>query len=443
MITRTVPISYAGVCAVALTCCVPVEQIEIPDNVQWLAYLAAHETSFDDSVRVGRLLPVEERLFAHRPGTDGWIVGFTTEDLSAAGMPVDSLRDANVRFKSACDFALPSPSWVQTFGGVSDLPTLTSDALGVDALCRTPTAESFMISSIELPDTSELRTMSFGVTDGGEPLFSLSDGRVLRIVDGRLESEGTVSDWLYSLTKVGETYFASAYRGLMSGRTLENLSVFATDPTLFYGHFVPLTDARAVYVESDGRRIAVIDANETGIDANVQFLQTEGGGSFRVVDQRVSVDEQGQVVAAGSDWSWRWNGTRFEHDLGIKKPFAFLESTPVFGDEIGALHTPVSSSPLESRVIANVTTVRSTQYFVPIKDIASYGGGAIVADQLGYLSWIDLSGTVVSIAHLINIPLRLYIVGDDIVVISQHVDSQIFYSGQDTNLTVHVLRRID
>ena len=430
----------ASVCAVALTCCVPVEQVEVPDQVQWLAYVPTSESErFETGVRTGRLLPVEDQLLANAPGVNGWIVGFTTEALVTAGMPVDSLRDATVRRKGGCDFALPSPSWVESLGDAGDVPALTSDALAPDSRCRVPTTESFRVVSIELDRTADLFISSFGRAGDGSPLFSLSDGVVYQVAGQRVRYVGSFGTPLFSLAETNAGYFATDGR-FLTGSAIETLVPRATASAPFFGHLVATNLTALAYVDVDGGRVAPID----GWLQDPPMIATGGGRRPAYFeDLQVIADGDGGIIAAGTGWSWRWDGVEFEHGLGIRKPFAVIDSTLVFGDDTGAIFAPVPASPQENRVIANVTEVRSTQYFVPIRAIVPYDGGAVVADELGYLTWFDLAGNVVQIAHLINKPKRVFVVGDDIVVISKDVDSQIFYSGVDTNVTVHILQRFD
>ena len=105
--------------------CVPVDPIEIPAEVEWIAWLGPSQEDLED----GRLMAVEDFDRIASPQSAGWLMGYSTEQLESVNHPPSGFVSARLLIAQDGDTLLPDALLSRPFFGVQDPPAVTTDWL--------------------------------------------------------------------------------------------------------------------------------------------------------------------------------------------------------------------------------------------------------------------------------------------------------------------------
>ena len=417
---------------VGLTACLPTESVRIPAGIDWV-------TAWSPDMQASEpLIAVEPGVQVDLPSGRGSLVGFTTEQLVDSGLNAEELEGAVLRAAGPCDPVAAEPTWV--YGADEALPVgvLTSDALPPLETCPTVDADSFSVGAYEIPDTVNVSNpIGVGRSAQGLPIIVLGDRRVFEVTPQNARFLGQApSDWVQSIFQTDTGFVAFDGNQLISGSSLETMTLVEDDQPY----------PSVLHRDETGRLLSISGAN--GINrinfGQIDSTQPQSTGQCFFSPIHVVEDEPERfVVASNRGWSWQSTpGGGPGLPMGLSRPFARLRDTFVVGDEQGNILDNAADVGGQ-HVIATVTSVRSTAIWAPIHALESYGTGVIAADELGYLSFVTGDGHVETLAHLLNRPMCLFRRGRDLIVVTQHVNAQIYYSGFRTNVTVFWLKHHD
>ena len=410
--------------------CVPIETVELPSDVDWVAWVS------DPPEAPIQLEPRPNEPLNIDPQQPQWLLGFSNDALQITGESGGVANPPQLRLTKPCETSALEPTW--SFGiQQSEPPPSVLLASQPPQRCEPLTRDSFVIRSFEIDQTVDARWLAFGMTSHGTPLLTIDDRKLYELGPEGPTDLGRFHETFYVFSVLkhesGYSVVASSelYTGLVPERlTKVNVGVLTPGRLYWSQKFGPL------YIPTDGNppvRLASLDANtETGsYSLFPPFLD-------------VAEDSDGNILATGPsrdgpDWSWRWNGENQERNIGLTQPIASVNGRTVFGLETGAILAPLRGNPTETNVIADVRSVRSSDYYAPILDLVAYQDGLVAGDSLGYLTWVDLDGQLAELAHIILEPKKMFIVGDDIIVVAKDVNAQFFYTDLRTNISIYVL----
>ena len=425
--------------ALVVSACVPVESIQIPDDVDWVAEWVpgASASAPVRSVREGEARPT--------PNEGSWLLGFTEAALTAAGLPPDAAEGIVLRPAQACDPALPAPSWVSTDDARTALGSLTSDALPPLEFCPTLDSDSFTETTSQIPNSLDTEIEGFGFTALGFPLIVLTDGRVFTLTLSLGEElNPTTTRTLAPLKSILETnwgVWALTDSQLTFGLSLESLQVI-DEPV------------SGIFFKNRRRDVFVVDRTGiTPLSLNPLAPVPRRFTGYCTFTPQVFEDESGRLIVGGADWSWRAEPDGTRTVLGLRRPFASLNGTLVYGNRTSEIVIPPDVPGAPEDIVADVGDARPplsdgegppSDVETPIFLLESYGRGVIAADDFGYLTYVTRDAPPVQIRHLINIPICMFRSGRDLIVVTKDSDAQ--FSGAEnfpTNVTISTLLHKD
>ena len=414
----------------ALISCLPVETVEIPGDVEWIASVV---DSSQDSVRLLHA-PSTPPLLINDRDTE-WLLGFSAEAFQGLDWSPTVTKHTRLRVAAPCEKTKLVPIWALAVRGSGEAPRLTNAEVKPRS-CEPIDRDSFTVQAFEVPDQfGRLSSrLGYGMSSSNIPLLVVDESLFELRANGP-NFIGSLGVWpVRSILKLDDSYMAIAGHDLYTGFSPRRLTNVDADRgaygVLFWSRrFGPL------YISSNGE--SVLRLRDIG----------EHPGDWTRARSEISVaeDDDGYIIAAGRDkdenWSWRWDGESLERNMGLHRPLASTNGLSVFGDVAGAIRTPHPVDSNSTRVIANVPSTRLSPFVPSIIDIAAYQGGFVAGDYLGYLTWIEASGKTVELAHIVHQPRKIFVSGDQIFVIAKDINEQPSHDRSSTNVLVYVLSR--
>ncbi len=425
----------AGLVTVVLcAACIPSRSIEVPGDVEWMVWVRSDsgaaprtQTGFD-----GRLAPAQP--FVYVDPSDGWLAGYSTAQLTAAGLMPGQIVGATVRLAASDEVVLPSPVWVHTRSGGGRLPPLTVDGL-VDDEDEPEVAPKFLVGAYQVEGTADRWITGTGAVDG-KPIVIMRGGRAyeLGLTSPRyfVELPARGAPFL-SIQSDDQGVVALSWSSLWTGPFITTLTETESS-TNWCGRCGILGVSEAfgpIFARSSGDWFFVLGANqriETGIDPRWSVNQAQLGQTA-----------SGVVLAAGSsEWNWQWDGTQVRSAGELRAPFALLGHRVLFR----VTHRTFRVMNLEFEEdgsfvkLTDPATFSSDGY---IDTMLPYDDGALVAGSLGRIRWLGATGKVAVVADVALRAYSMHRMGEHVLVVTQNRVSSADGSVSPTNVTVYVL----
>ena len=391
--------------AIIVGACVPVDTVEVPDGVDWVAAIGHAVGDLEE----GRLYSAREVDALGAPTAPAWLVGYSQAQVEQVGVSDTLLRRSILRWAEPSERSLPDPEWSVALAGATRRRPITTEWLLLDPpeIIGTP-QRSLRVDEIELrvPAGSGLyrSRIVVGSSDLGTPLVRLPGRMVARLTEDEVVLLGphNCEDGV-SIAEHQGVFWMTADRRLCTGTDVSALEVIdapVIDRCRYCG--VLQVDGRGNlwFVDADGRT-ALITFGFDGFDpptsvSSVPEVKAFVGGALLAESQR------GALTA----WSFlqRYDGTK--EDLFFWRAFAGVGDRVVYaaGATVYEAQPPNEERP-------QFATGTSSRDFESIIDMESYGGGILVLESTGHVSWVGQLGIGYDVTFFERKPTELVVVG--------------------------------
>lgn len=388
-----------------LGACLPVEEIVIPEGVDWFAYIGPTQPG----IETGRLYrPGETTLPASTAAATGWLLGYAEQDLVQSGIPQTILRRLILRPARDAEILVPSPVWSYALSGAGDVPGITIDEYANARPLLGSVGFPLNFTTIDLESDNvngDTPSTVVGRSDSGSLLLA-DQTHVYRITESQVGEIGVHNcSRPTSIAEVEGTFWLVSSHEVCRGAEISSLSVHLTaderycfDGTLYSDSILGL-----LYFSYRG-------ISRTSIKASGTYFAECPHPDLLV--KRMS----DHLIAA-----WPFRGTRtgpfgeFEY-LSIRRPFGISGESILFDGADGTLREfNENSTPLTTVL----TSGPAGRPFDQMTDILGFRGGAFVLQKHGRLSWVNSEGIAVDFMQLEHDAYDLRRVGDGFVMFAQ------------------------
>ena len=398
--------------------CVPVETIEVPDGIDWVAFLGTSGEPFEP----GRLYSARQAQTLVRTSTGGWLLGFSQGTLLNAQIPREAFGRVFIRSAGDRERPFPAPDWFQSFESSNEPPRITTDW----ALLPTPDLEletlpNFVATvshaAIDLPPENRY----------GHSLFRVSNQASLLLIDNAVLSVSLSGINLVGRHSCPNARTAARFKWPDSdilnyhlagpshycyGRDLNSLTATTSDDPSwsFDGAFFIAPGDQPLFITASG----VVQQRVIGFrEDESQQLSASNLMDIVATDDAVFAASH---FRSFTPWGLIWNGSSTNNGIH-RSPFELFEDTVVFvGFPSGLRSTSFVPSSIHEPFAADANWV----YLHWPRDMARYKQWLLVLGGVEESRiWIlNRFGALVSHIDLAGRPLELITIDDSILAIT-------------------------
>ena len=393
---------------VSLLCCVPVEELTVPRNVDWLAFVGVTSEDYEE----GRLYPSDSFDTLAQPQEVGWLVGYRASQFRGLNVAVSGPGAAYVRLARSGDLLLPSPVWRHHFRKVVPLGDLTIQWPGLDISEPLPEPEFYL--SLETESYDRLGLEAAGQSDDGDLLFVFGDRSVHRVTGDGLVQIGLHSCFLGVRSIAihrGRFWLSTKLRDICVGSALD---VLDRSPRRLLGRF---------HIDGFGD-LFFVQPNGTILSPTKGFeVLSAGTDSDEFAEFQTSNDVDGSLLAAGQGWSVRKDGDVVLRDLGFRRPFAGVGHGVVYRSQERFLELSTWDAQDHAYIVSRGPGLRAFRTILALVPFA--GGFVLIEVGSTDLVWVGPTGQAFEFYTLDYQPTKLFVVDDTLIVVGVEDPSEL------------------